>query len=211
MAAALERAPLGLEAAEQVLQVGERARTPTAGTSRASARRFPPASSRRGRGATACSAARLRVSSSMSSSRPVNETGWNETALILSMFSMRELEDVADLVVVDGVDDRHHERDVDAGCVEVLDRAQLDVEEVADLAVLVVLVADAVELQVGEAQPGLGAPLARTPRPARSGSRWSRTAPRSSRSPARSGSPAGSGARASARRPRTARRAGGAA
>ena len=39
--------------------------------------------------------------------------------------------------------------------VQVLDRAQLDVEEVADLAVRVGLVADAVELQVGDAQPGL--------------------------------------------------------
>ena len=37
-------------------------------------------------------------------------------------------------------------------CVQVLDRAQLDVEEVADLAVRVGLVADAVELQVGDAQ-----------------------------------------------------------
>ena len=46
--------------------------------------------------------------------------------------------------------------------VQVLDRAQLHVEEVADLAVRVGLVADAVELQVGDAQAGLLAPAART-------------------------------------------------
>ena len=71
------------------------------------------------------------------------------------MFAMREPDDVADLVVVDRVDDRHDQRHVDAVLVEVLDRPQLDVVEVADLAVLVVLVADAVELEVRESQPGL--------------------------------------------------------
>ena len=88
----------------------------------------------------------------MSSSRPVNDTGWNETKLILSQFSTRELDDRPDLIVVDGVDDGDDEADVDAGAVQVLDRAQLHVEEVADLAVRVGLLADAVELQVGDAQ-----------------------------------------------------------
>ena len=78
----------------------------------------------------------------------------------MSQFSQRELDDRPDLVVVDAVDDGDDEADVDAGRVEVLDRAQLDVEEVADLAVRVGLLADAVELQVGDAQAG----LARLPR-----------------------------------------------
>ena len=62
----------------------------------------------------------------------------------------------ADLLVVDAVDDRHDRDDVDAGAVQVLDRAQLDVEQVADAAVRVGGVADAVELQVGVAQAGFG-------------------------------------------------------
>ena len=66
----------------------------------------------------------------------------------------RELDDAADLLVVDAVDDRHDRHDVDAGRPEVLDRAQLDVEQVADEAVRVGGVADAVELQVGVAQAG---------------------------------------------------------
>ena len=58
-------------------------------------------------------------------------------------------------MVVDGVDDRHHEADVDPRGVAILDRAQLDVEEIADLAMSVRRFADAVELEVGDAQAGL--------------------------------------------------------
>ena len=43
--------------------------------------------------------------------------------------------------------------DVDARGVEIFDRAQLHVEQVADLAVRIGLFADAVELQVRDAQP----------------------------------------------------------
>ena len=68
----------------------------------------------------------------------------------------RELDDAADLLVVDAVDDRDDRDDVDAGAVQVLDRAQLHVEEVADAAVRVGGVADAVELQVRVAQTGFG-------------------------------------------------------
>ena len=68
----------------------------------------------------------------------------------------RELDDAADLLVVDAVDDRHHRNDVDARAPQVLDRPQLDVEEVADQPVRVRGVADAVELQVGVAQTRLG-------------------------------------------------------
>ena len=58
-------------------------------------------------------------------------------------------------MVVDGVDDRHDEADVDPRGVAVLDRAQLDVEEVADLAVSVRRFAHAVELQVRDPQARL--------------------------------------------------------
>src|ERR1035441_739841 len=58
----------------------------------------------------------------------------------------------AHLVVVDGVHESRHERDVDTGRVEVVERLQLDVVQVADAAVVVVLVADPVELQVREPQ-----------------------------------------------------------
>ena len=66
----------------------------------------------------------------------------------------RELDDAADLLVVDAVDDGHDGDDVDAGLVQVLDGLELHVEQVADLAVRVGGVADAVELQVGVAQTG---------------------------------------------------------
>ena len=67
----------------------------------------------------------------------------------------RELHDPADLVVVDGAHDRDDERDVDAGSVEVLNRTQLHFEQVADLAVRVRVLTDAVELQVRDAKAGL--------------------------------------------------------
>src|SRR5436190_18810043 len=64
--------------------------------------------------------------------------------------------DRADLVVVDAVDQRGHENDVNAGLVEVVDRTQFDVEQVADLAVRVGVVADAVELEIDKPKTGLG-------------------------------------------------------
>ncbi len=67
----------------------------------------------------------------------------------------RELDDPADLLVVDAVDDGHDRDDVDARRPEVLDGAQLDVEQVADQAVRVGGVANPVELQVGIAQARL--------------------------------------------------------
>ena len=101
-------------------------------------------------------ALRARRSGVISSSRPVKLTGWNDRKLIFSRVVERELDDLADLLVVHAVDDRDDRHDVDAGRVQVLDRLQLDVEQVADPAVRVGGVADAVELQVGEAQAGLG-------------------------------------------------------
>ena len=61
-----------------------------------------------------------------------------------------------DLLVVDAVDDGGDGNDFDAGFVEVVDGLELDVEEVADLAVGVGGVADAVELEIDVAEAGLG-------------------------------------------------------
>ena len=67
-----------------------------------------------------------------------------------------ELDDAAHLLVIDPVDDGDDGDDVDAVRVQVLDGPQFHIEQVADLAVLVGGVADAIELQVGVAQAGLG-------------------------------------------------------
>ncbi len=67
----------------------------------------------------------------------------------------RELDDAANLLVVDAVDDGGDGDDVDAGLIQVVDGLELHVERVADLAVRVGGVADAVELQVRVAQAGL--------------------------------------------------------
>ena len=55
----------------------------------------------------------------------------------------------ANLIVVHVVDDGYHQHDFNASFVHVFNGAQLHVKEVADLAVAVGIVADAVELQVG--------------------------------------------------------------
>ena len=67
----------------------------------------------------------------------------------------READDGADLVVVDRIHNRDYQRDVHPGGVQMLDRFQLHIEQVVDGTVGVLVVADAVELQVGEAQAGL--------------------------------------------------------
>ena len=71
-----------------------------------------------------------------------------------------EADDGPDLVVVHPVDEGDDQDDFNAGLVHVLDGLQLDVEQVPHLAVAVGVVADAVELQVGVAQPGLEGPAA---------------------------------------------------
>ena len=92
----------------------------------------------------------------MSSSRPVKLTGWKREEADLLGIVERELDDAADLLVVDAVDDGRHGDDVDAGFVQVVDGLQLYVEQVADLAVRVGSVADAVELEVDVAETGFG-------------------------------------------------------
>ncbi len=71
----------------------------------------------------------------------------------------RELDDAANLLVVDAVDDGGDGNDVDAGLVQVVDGLELHVERVADLAVRVGGVADAVELEVGVAETGFSGGL----------------------------------------------------
>jgi len=61
----------------------------------------------------------------------------------------REFDDGADLVVVDVVNDGDDQHDFDAGFVHVFDGAQFYIEQVANLAMSVGVVADSVELQVG--------------------------------------------------------------
>ena len=68
----------------------------------------------------------------------------------------RKADDRSDLVVIDTIDQRCHQDDVDAGFVQVVDRTEFDVEEVADLAVRVGVVADTVELQIDETKTGFG-------------------------------------------------------
>ena len=115
----------------------------------------------------------------------------------------RELDDAADLLVVDAVDDGGDGDDVDAGAVQVLDGPELDVEQVADPAVRVGGVADAVELEVGVAEAGFGGGSGRIPSTWRTRCRWWRPARCCSRPCARSGRRRGSRARAWARRRRT--------
>ena len=63
--------------------------------------------------------------------------------------------DIADGVVIDGVDDGGHKRDLDADGCEILDRLELHVKEIAHAAVLVLFLRNAVELQVNAVLPGL--------------------------------------------------------
>src|SRR5207244_13316953 len=68
----------------------------------------------------------------------------------------RELDDSADLFVIDAVDDGDDGNDFDAGTMEVIYSFKLYIEQVADFAVGVGGVADAVELQIGITHAGVG-------------------------------------------------------
>src|SRR5690348_7427153 len=73
----------------------------------------------------------------------------------------RELNDASDLLVVDAVDDGHDRHDFDASAMQVVDSLQLHIEQVADLAVCVGSVANAVELQVGVTHAGFSGLLSK--------------------------------------------------
>src|SRR6185503_16326706 len=63
-----------------------------------------------------------------------------------------ETNDRSDLIVVDAVDERCYENDVNAGFVKIVDRAKLYVEQVSDLAMRVGIVSDSVKLQINKSQ-----------------------------------------------------------
>ena len=66
----------------------------------------------------------------------------------------RETNDRTNLVVVDAVDQRRNEHDLNACFVQVVDRPHLHVKQVADLAVAVGVVADSVKLEINVTQSG---------------------------------------------------------
>ena len=84
----------------------------------------------------------------ISSSRPVKLTGWKREEADLFGIVERELDDAAHLLVVDAVHDGGDGHDLNAGLVKIVDGLQFYVEEVADFAMRVGGVADAVELEV---------------------------------------------------------------
>src|SRR6185436_2368515 len=67
-----------------------------------------------------------------------------------------EANDRTDLIVVDTVDQRRNENDLNACFVQVVDGAHLHVEQVADLTMAVGVVADAVKLKVNVTKTGCG-------------------------------------------------------
>ena len=75
----------------------------------------------------------------------------------------RELNDRAHLLVVHAVDDRDHRNNVDAVRVQIFNGLQLHVEEVADRAMGIRRIADAVELQVRVTQTRLRRSSGKTP------------------------------------------------
>ena len=81
-----------------------------------------------------------RSASEISSSRPVKETGWKAMSATLSIVRCSKFDDRADASLFTVLTMVVTERDLDADAAQVLDRLQLHVEEVADAAVLVVLV-----------------------------------------------------------------------
>ena len=96
----------------------------------------------------------------MSSSRPVNDRLEAQEADLLGIVEC-ELDDAANLLVVDAVDDCRYGNDVDAGFVQIVDGLEFYVEQVADLAVTVGSVADAVELEVNVTETGFSSGAAK--------------------------------------------------
>ena len=73
----------------------------------------------------------------------------------------READDGSDLIVIHSIHKCHHQNDLNAGFVKIIDRAQLHIEKVPDLAMAIGVVSDAVKLQVDEAQAGFSGPPAK--------------------------------------------------
>src|SRR5665213_2484457 len=70
-----------------------------------------------------------------------------------------KLDDAPDLLVIDAIDNAGDGNDVHAGFMQVMDGLKLDVERIADLAMRVGCIADAVKLEVGVAKTRLSSSL----------------------------------------------------
>src|SRR5690606_10597215 len=68
----------------------------------------------------------------------------------------RKPDNRADLVVIDIIDQCRDQNDFYASSVDVVDRPQLYVKQVADMPMAVGIIPDTVELQISEPQPGFG-------------------------------------------------------
>src|SRR3989441_12183584 len=66
----------------------------------------------------------------------------------------RELDDLANRIIVDAVDDRDDERDFDPDFRQIFNRANFYVEQIAYAAMFVLLFADTVDLQIDAALAG---------------------------------------------------------
>src|SRR5207249_5964440 len=66
----------------------------------------------------------------------------------------REANDRPDLVVIHPIDECYHKNDFNPRFVEIVDRPQLDVEQIANLAMAIRVVANAVKLQIAKPQTG---------------------------------------------------------
>src|SRR5947209_11352950 len=66
----------------------------------------------------------------------------------------RELDNAAYLLIINAVDDGGDRNDVHTGVVQIVDGLQLYVEQIANLAVRIGGVADAVKLEISKAQAG---------------------------------------------------------
>src|SRR5208282_2607088 len=72
----------------------------------------------------------------------------------------RELDDASDLLIVDAVDDGDHRHDFAASAMQIVDRFQFYVEQIADRAMIVGGVTDSVKLQIGVTHAGFDRLLA---------------------------------------------------
>src|SRR5476649_1411214 len=73
----------------------------------------------------------------------------------------RESDNRTNLIVVDSVNQGRDQNDLDTSLVQVIDRAQLHIEEISYLSVTVSVVTDAVELEIHVAQASLGGLVAK--------------------------------------------------
>src|SRR5580700_9914413 len=60
----------------------------------------------------------------------------------------RELDDSPNLLIIDSIYDGHDRNDFDSGGVQVFDRFQLHIKQVADFPVRICSVSDSIELQI---------------------------------------------------------------